>query len=106
MIIRDFTEFIQEQGIVGLAVGFILGGAIQKVVAAFVQDILNPILGIALGGGEALTGKTWHVGPIEILWGDFSKVVIDFLVIALVVYYIVRVAKLQDLDKKKEDKKK
>jgi large conductance mechanosensitive channel len=46
--IRGFADFIREQGVVGLATGFILGGAVSKVVSALVSDIINPLLGIVL----------------------------------------------------------
>ena len=51
---RVFMDFIREQGVVGLAVGFILGGAVSKVVSSLVEDIINPILGILLGAAGKL----------------------------------------------------
>jgi len=98
---KGFMDFIRERGVVGLAVGFILGGAVSKVVASLVTDIINPILGIVLGATGGLAVMSLKIGPIEIMWGNFLSVVIDFLVIALVVYYGVRALKLDKLDKKK-----
>lgn len=46
---KDFVEFIRKQGVVGLAIGFILGGSVSKVVAALVEDIISPLIGIAMG---------------------------------------------------------
>lgn len=97
---KGFIEFIRKQGVVGLAVGFMLGGAISKLVSAIVQDIINPILNVVIGGTESLASATLSFGPVEILWGHFLGVIIDFLVIALVVYYGVKGLRLDKLDKK------
>lgn len=94
-------DFIREQGVVGLAVGFILGGAVSKVVASLVSDIINPILGVALGAAGNLSSAKIVAGPVEILWGNFIAVVIDFIVVALVVYYGVKTIGLDKVDKKK-----
>lgn len=97
-------DFVREQGVVGLAVGFILGGAISKVVSSLVKDIINPILGIFLGVAGNLSSYSLKIGSAEIMWGSFLSVLIDFLVIALVVYFGVKKLKLDRLDKKKEKK--
>ena len=94
-------NFIREQGVVGLAVGFILGGAVSKVVASLVKDIINPILGIVLGATQGLESASFRIGSAQIMWGSFVSILIDFLVIALVVYYGVKGLKLDKLDKKK-----
>lgn len=99
---RGFLDFVREQGVVGLAVGFILGGAVSKVVSALVTDIINPILGIILGTTESIKTASLKVGSAEILYGDFITVFIDFVVIALVVYFGVKLIGLDRLDKKKE----
>ncbi|MDP2789050.1 MAG: MscL family protein [bacterium] len=98
---KGFIDFIREQGVVGLAVGFILGGAVSKVVAALVADIINPILGVALGATEGLKTASFSIGEAQILYGDLISVIIDFLVIALVVYYGVKAMGLDKLDKAK-----
>ena len=99
---KGFLNFIREQGVVGLAVGFILGGAVSKVVSAIVTDIVNPILGIALGAVGDSKDASVQLGSAKIMYGDFLSVAIDFIVIALVVYYGVRILRLDRLDKKKE----
>ena len=98
---KGFIEFVREQGVVGLAVGFILGGAVSKVVAALVTDIVNPILSIFLGLTANLKDAFLKVGPIKILWGDFVSTTIDFIVVASVVYLLEKILKLDQLDKKK-----
>lgn len=97
---QGFIDFIRKQGVVGLAVGFILGGAVSKVVSALITDIINPILGVILGAAGGLKEASFSVGSVTILWGDFVSVIVDFLVIALVVYYGVKGLKLDQLDKK------
>ncbi len=99
-MITGFMEFVRKQGVVGLAVGFILGGAVSKVVTALVTDIINPILSVFLGAADGLKKASINMGDVTILWGDFLSVLIDFLVIALVVYYGVKLLKLDTLDKK------
>ncbi|MFH1896188.1 MAG: MscL family protein [bacterium] len=100
-MMKKFIDFVREQGVVGLAVGFILGGAVSKVVASLVGDIINPILGIVLGATGGLGEAVLKVGSVEIMWGSFVSVLIDFLVIALVVYYGVKIFGLDKLDKQK-----
>lgn len=104
-MINGFFEFIRTQGVIGLAVGFILGGAVSKVVTALVTDIINPILGMFLGAAEGLKKAELVVGDAHILWGDFVAVLIDFVIIAAVVYFGVKGMGLDKLDKKKEEKK-
>ena len=98
---QSFINFIREQGVMGLAIGFILGGAVSKVVASFVEDIINPIIGIVLGATGALDDAVLRVGPVEILWGSFVATMIDFVIIALVIYYGFKFLRLEKLDKKK-----
>ncbi|KKS07109.1 MAG: hypothetical protein A2391_00315 [Candidatus Brennerbacteria bacterium RIFOXYB1_FULL_41_13] len=98
---KGFINFIREQGVIGLAVGFILGGAVSKVVSALVSDIINPLLGIILGAAGELKTASINIGSAKILYGDFISVIVDFLIIALVVYYGVKTLKLDQLDKPK-----
>lgn len=98
---KGFMNFVREQGVVGLAVGFILGGAISKVVASLVADIINPFLGIILGPAGNLSDYSITIGKAKIMYGNFIAVAIDFLVIALVVYFGVKKLKLDKLDKQK-----
>jgi large conductance mechanosensitive channel len=98
---RGFVHFVREQGVVGLAVGFILGGAVSKVVTALVTDIINPLLGMALGRVGNLKLASFGIGSAQILYGDLLSVFIDFVVVALVVYFGVKLFKLDKLDKAK-----
>lgn len=98
---KGFIEFIREQGVVGLAVGFILGGAVSSLVKALIEDIISPILALGLSNVHNLKGAYWQIGAARILWGDFLNVLINFFVLAFVVYFGVKLLKLDRLDKKK-----
>ena len=86
----DVLNFIREKGVVGLAVGFLMGGAISKVVTALVNDIINPLLSLVLGRVGGLKEASLSLGSAEIMWGDMLAVLIDFIVIAFVVYIGVK----------------
>jgi len=98
---RGFFNFVREQGVIGLAVGFILGGAVSKVDSSLVKDIISPLLGIILSQTGSLTTMIIRVGSAEILLGNFVSNLIDFLVVALVVYYGIKGLGFDKLDKKK-----
>jgi large conductance mechanosensitive channel len=100
--VNGFVEFIREQGVVGLAVGFILGGSISKLVSSLVEDIINPMLSVVLGANDELAQKVFSFGIIELKWGSFLANFIDFLVIAMVVYFGVKGLGLEKIDKKKK----
>ena len=100
--VNGFLRFVREQGVVGLAVGFILGGAVSKVVTALVDDIIQPILGLMLGSAKGLTSITLGFGGTKLLVGDLISVIIDFLVVAAVVYWLFTWLKLDKVDAKKE----
>lgn len=101
---KGFMNFIREQGVVGLAVGFILGGAVSGLVSSLVKDIINPVLGLILGFAKDLELASIKIASAEIMWGSFLTVLIDFLVVALVVYFGVKGIGLDKLDKKKKSK--
>jgi large conductance mechanosensitive channel len=100
---KGFINFVREQGVVGLAVGFILGGSISKVVSSLVTDVINPIIGLMLGPAGNLSDYSFTVGKAKIMYGNFISVAIDFIVIAFVVYFGVRKLKLDKLDKGKRN---
>ncbi len=104
MILKNFINFIREQGVVGLAVGFILGGSITKVVSSMVNDLVNPLLGILLGAVGDLSDYYWQVGGAQVMYGRFLAQLIDFLTVALVVFIAVKLLRFDRLDKKKEKK--
>jgi large conductance mechanosensitive channel len=87
---KEFVKFVRDRGVMGLAVGFILGGSTQKVVTALVNDIISPLVGLLFPHAESLSEKKLSVGATQVLWGDFLKVSIDFCIMLLIVYYGVK----------------
>ena len=98
----QFIEFIRENNIVGLAIGFIFGNAVLKIVTALMTDIVNPILGIVLGMVGKLDDAYWQIGSAKLLYGDLISVLINFTIVAFIVYFMVRIFRLEKLAKKKE----
>ncbi len=95
---QDFITFIREQGVVGLAVGFILGGAVSKVVSSLVSDVINPIIGAIFGSTSGMSAMM--IGPVAL--GSFISVLIDFIIVAAVVFFIFKKLGLDKMDAKKE----
>lgn len=96
-----FLTFVREQGVVGLAVGFILGGAVSKLVSSIVNDIINPVIGGLLGSAGNLKNFIIPFGESGIMVGSLIATTIDFVIIAFVVYFGVRILKLDRVDAKK-----
>jgi large conductance mechanosensitive channel len=100
---KGFMDFVREQGVVGLAIAFILGGAISDTMKSLVGDIINPLVGLVLGSAEGLKQMSFMVGDAEIMLGNFISSLLDFVIIAFVVYYIFKKLGLDKMDKKKEE---
>ena len=97
---KGFIEFIKKQGVVGLAVGFLLGGAVSKLVSSLIQDLISPFLGLLTGSATGLAEAALDIGPIHLMWGHFLSTLIDFFVIAMVVYFGVKILGFDKPDKK------
>lgn len=95
-----FVEFLRKQGVVGLAVGFILGGAVSDLVSALIEDVINPLLGLLLGKADGVTSMVLKLGDAQLSLGHLFTVLLDFVVVALVVYFGVKKLGLDKLDKK------
>lgn len=98
---NGFVTFIREQGVIGLAIGFILGGAVSKTVTSLVDNVINPLVGLLLGKVN-LADKMIVIGQATLKWGAFISTVIDFMIVAAVVYFIVKGLRLDKLDKAKQ----
>jgi large conductance mechanosensitive channel len=98
--IKGFVEFVRTQGVVGLAVGFIMGSSITKLITSFVNNLINPLVGILLGPIGNLANAYIQIGSAKIMFGNFINSLIDFIIIALVVYFGVKVFNFEKLDKK------
>lgn len=104
---KGFVDFIREQGVVGLAVGLAMGAAAGAAVKAIVDGFVSPIIGFILGGSSLAT-KVWNTGlerggkELVIAWGNAANAVVILIATGLVIYFVVRVLKLDKLDKKKD----
>ncbi len=103
-----FTNFVRTQGVVGLAVGLVLGGAVTLLVKSLIENVVMPPLGLVLGSSEGLKGLVLNLGATStgkdaiLYYGTFLNDLINFLVIALVVYLVVHGLGFDKIDKKKE----
>lgn len=105
--VKGFIDFLRTQGVVGLAVGLLLGGAVSVLTNSFINNIVMPPIGLALGSADGLNGLTWTIGraggdAAVISYGAFLNDFINFMVIALVVYVVFHSLGLTKLDKKKD----
>ena len=92
--LRDFQEFALKGNVVDLAVAVVIGGAFGKIITAFVEDLVMPLINpiVSQAGGN---WRTIEVGP-GIKLGDFFGAVVDFVLIALVLFLVIRaVTRLQ-----------
>jgi large conductance mechanosensitive channel len=105
--ISGFTDFVREQGVVGLAVGLAIGVASGATVKAIVDGFINPIIGFILGGAN-LNALAWHTGlerggkELIISWGSAANSLLTLIATAAVIYFLVNGLKLDKLDKKKD----
>lgn len=99
-VIHEFLEFLKKYQVIGLAVAFIIGAASTKLVTALVNDIVMPIVSVLVPGGD-WRAATLDVGPIKFLVGDFVGALIDFFIIAAVVFMIVKFLMKEDATAKR-----
>lgn len=105
--LKAFFDFIRSQGVVGLAVGLVLGGAISVMVKSLIDNVVMPPLGFLLGSADGLKGLVWTMGatnnqPVVLHYGIFLNDLVNFLIIALVIYFVVSLLKVDKFDKKKD----
>ena len=110
---REFKEFINKGNVLGLAVGVIIGGAFSTITTSLTNDIIMPIVSIFLGGVDFSTMNLAlptffpvadEAVPNTLNYGNFISAVINFLILALVVFLIVKaVNKAMSLTKKREE---
>ena len=109
--LQEFKEFAVKGNVIDLAVGVIIGSAFGKIVSSFVNDVVMPPLGLLLGGidfkdlvlvlKEAYTtGTGEEVGAVTLNYGMFIQNVVDFTIIALVIFWAIKT--INKLKKKKE----
>lgn len=88
-ILGEFKEFVERGNVIDLAVGVVIGTAFGKIVTSVVNDLLTPIIGIILGGLD-FSNLTFTIGESQINYGLFINNVIDFFIIAVCVFILVK----------------
>ena len=105
-LLDEFKSFAMRGNVVDLAVGVVIGGAFGKIVTSFVNDVLMPPIGLALGGvdfsGLAVTLKAAEGEAPAVLWkyGAFVQSVVDFTIVAFAIFLVVKA--MNSMQKKKE----
>lgn len=89
-IIKEFRDFINRGNVVDMAVGVIIGAAFKDIVTSLVEDIINPILGL-FGGMNFDQYKLKLVGDATLNYGEFLTAVMNFLIMAAVIFAMVKV---------------
>lgn len=86
-MLKGFRDFIMRGNIIDLAVGVTVGVAFTALVTAFANDFINPLIKV-FGGGNDLAG-VWRVHHQSFAWADFINAVINFLIVAAILYFLV-----------------
>jgi large conductance mechanosensitive channel len=98
-MISEFKDFINKGNVMDLAVGVVIGGAFGKIVDSFVSHLINPIVGMFTGGGDlshlavklgTYTNEKGEVVPNLLQYGSFLTSIINFLILALVIFMVVK----------------
>ncbi len=104
---KEFKEFISRGNVVDMAVGVIVGGAFSKIVSSLVNDIIMPLVGLILGGINFSTLTTAPITPVNggepvaIAYGVFIQTIVDFIIIAFVIFVMVKL--INKFRRKKEE---
>ncbi len=88
-IVSEFRDFLNEYKVVGLAVAFIMGAAVNDLVKSLVTNIIMPLVNPVLPAGGWQTA-TVMIGPFSIVWGAFLASLINFVIIAFVIFMIAK----------------
>ena len=98
----EFKAFAMKGNVVDMAVGVVVGGAFKAIVDSFVADIITPLIGLLLGGVDFKT-LSFGIGEAQICYGNFIQNIINFFIVAFVLFLFVKtVNKLRSAGKKKE----
>jgi large conductance mechanosensitive channel len=90
-MLKEFKAFIMRGNVLDLATAVIIGVAFGKIVASLVNDIIMPIVGLVMGGIN-FSELSFTVGAAEIKWGAFLQTTVEFIIVAFVIFLIIRTA--------------
>lgn len=88
-MLKEFRDFINRGNVIDLAVAVIIGGAFGAIVTSLVNDVIMPLVGVILGGVN-FSGLAVTFGEAQILYGNFIQAIVNFLIVAFVIFLIVR----------------
>ena len=88
-MMKEFLDFLKQYGVIGLAIAVIIGGKLNALIGTMVDGILMPIITFFIPGGTWRTA-TLDVGPFHFLLGPFFGALVDFLVVAWIVFYFAK----------------
>lgn len=88
-MLKEFRDFINRGNVLDLAIAVIIGGAFGAIVTSLVNDIITPILGVLMGGVN-FSGLAVTVGEAAIGYGNFIQSIINFLIIAWVIFLLMK----------------
>ncbi len=101
-----FMDFVRTQGVVGLAIGIVIGTQVKALTDQLVASFINPLLGLILPGAGSLAEKHFYLTigskTADFAYGAFLAVMLSFLAVAAVIFYIIKGLRLDKLDKKKD----
>lgn len=99
--LNEFREFASRGNAINLAVGVLIGGAFQGIVNSLVNDIISPIIG--LFGNRDFSALVWKVWGVDIKYGSFITAIINFIILAFVIFLLVKgINKLTSVKKEEE----
>ena len=105
-MMKEFRDFAMRGNVVDMAVGIVIGGAFGKIVTSFVNDVLMPPIGMAIGGVDfsdlAITLKeaAGEAAAVTLNYGAFIQTVLDFVIIAFAIFMVIKA--MNNLKKKEE----
>ncbi len=105
-LLKEFKEFAVRGNVMDMAIGIIIGGAFGKIVSSFVNDVIMPPIGLLLSGTDfsnlslVIKEATTDIPAVAINYGKFINTVIDFIIIAFVIFIVVKF--INNLKKKEE----
>ena len=88
-MIKEFKEFISRGNVMDLAVGIIIGAAFTAIVTSLVDNLIQPLIGLFMGGID-FSGLSFAVGEATFMYGAFITAIINFLIVAFVVFLLVK----------------
>jgi large conductance mechanosensitive channel len=106
-MMKEFKDFAMRGNVMDMAIGIVIGGAFGKIVSSFVNDVLMPPLGMALGGVDfkdlafVLQEASGEVAAVTMNYGSFIQTVVDFIIIAFAIFMVVKA--MNSMKKKEEE---